>query len=105
MPGAPAAADADAAAADTPAGAAAEPPPEPACRVCYDGADDTYGGELLAPCQCKGTMRYVHQYCLWEWLQVGRVQQGRLGAFGRKSCCSSQHCSRPHGNSHAISSI
>lgn len=32
------------------------------CRICYD-----LGGELVAPCLCKGTARWVHRDCLNSW--------------------------------------
>ncbi|KAH7438048.1 hypothetical protein KP509_05G103100 [Ceratopteris richardii] len=33
------------------------------CRICLDvGGDD-----LISPCQCKGTQKYVHRSCLDHW--------------------------------------
>ncbi|XP_063218950.1 uncharacterized protein LOC134529122 [Bacillus rossius redtenbacheri] len=38
------------------------------CRVC--SLPEERGGELmLAPCDCRGTMRWVHCSCLMQWLQ------------------------------------
>jgi len=35
----------------------------PQCRICLD-----LGGEdLIAPCHCKGTQKYVHRSCLDNW--------------------------------------
>ncbi|XVF23196.1 hypothetical protein REPUB_Repub13aG0016400 [Reevesia pubescens] len=35
----------------------------PQCRICLDiGGDD-----LIAPCHCKGTQKYVHRSCLDNW--------------------------------------
>ena len=42
--------------------------PEPGsycCRICYDGEVDD--DEMLIPCQCAGSMSYVHRGCLDEW--------------------------------------
>ncbi len=37
------------------------------CRICFDGGMN--GTEsLITPCECTGTMRYVHPSCLKEWL-------------------------------------
>eukprot|EP00802_Teleaulax_amphioxeia_P031570 Tamp_34887.p1 GENE.Tamp_34887~~Tamp_34887.p1 ORF type:complete len:125 (+),score=16.25 Tamp_34887:88-462(+) len=36
------------------------------CRICRGGAD--IGSPLLHPCKCAGSIRYVHQECLDEWL-------------------------------------
>ncbi len=33
------------------------------CRVCRD-----VGGELLSPCDCAGSMRYIHKECLKQWV-------------------------------------
>ncbi|XP_008798098.1 E3 ubiquitin-protein ligase MARCHF1-like isoform X4 [Phoenix dactylifera] len=35
----------------------------PQCRICLDTGDD----DLIAPCQCKGTQKYVHRSCLDNW--------------------------------------
>eukprot|EP00756_Hemistasia_phaeocysticola_P036461 Hpha_TRINITY_DN16643_c1_g4::TRINITY_DN16643_c1_g4_i1::g.181932::m.181932 len=35
---------------------------QPLCRVCREGE-----GELVAPCGCQGSVRYVHLECLMEW--------------------------------------
>ncbi|KAJ6317180.1 hypothetical protein OIU76_012849 [Salix suchowensis] len=38
-------------------------PDQPQCRICLD-----IGGEdLIAPCHCKGTQKYVHRSCLDNW--------------------------------------
>lgn len=34
------------------------------CRFCFDGPA---AGELLAPCRCTGTIRWVHSHCLKRW--------------------------------------
>lgn len=35
----------------------------PQCRICFDSEGD----DLIAPCQCKGTQKYVHRSCLDNW--------------------------------------
>ena len=32
------------------------------CRICLEE-----GGELIHPCRCSGTMKYVHPHCMQEW--------------------------------------
>ncbi|XP_074268051.1 uncharacterized protein LOC141591570 [Silene latifolia] len=39
-------------------------PEQPQCRICLD---DIEGKDLLAPCHCKGTQKYVHRSCLDNW--------------------------------------
>ena len=41
------------------------------CRICL-GSDD--GDDLIAPCLCRGTARYVHRACLDEWRAQERVR-------------------------------
>ena len=33
------------------------------CRICLEE-----GGDLLNPCRCSGTMKYVHHDCIQQWL-------------------------------------
>ncbi len=40
------------------------PDEERLCRVCFCGEE---AGRLLAPCRCRGSVRYVHASCLNEW--------------------------------------
>ncbi|XP_059645077.1 uncharacterized protein LOC132286722 isoform X2 [Cornus florida] len=35
----------------------------PQCRICLDAE----GEDLIAPCHCKGTQKYVHRSCLDNW--------------------------------------
>lgn len=36
---------------------------QPLCRICFD----IEGGDLIAPCDCRGTQKYVHRSCLDHW--------------------------------------
>jgi hypothetical protein len=36
------------------------------CRVCRGESTETH--PLFYPCQCKGSIKYIHQDCLMEWL-------------------------------------
>ncbi|XP_078437833.1 RING/FYVE/PHD zinc finger superfamily protein [Wolffia australiana] len=36
---------------------------QPQCRICLDSE----GEDLIAPCNCKGTQKYVHRSCLDSW--------------------------------------
>ncbi|XP_057769624.1 uncharacterized protein LOC130989602 isoform X3 [Salvia miltiorrhiza] len=36
---------------------------QPQCRICLDAE----GEDLIAPCHCKGTQKYVHRSCLDNW--------------------------------------
>ena len=37
------------------------------CRICHDNT-----GTMIAPCLCNGTLKFVHQDCLKEWLKFSR---------------------------------
>ena len=34
------------------------------CRICLDSD----GSELIVPCRCKGSLKYVHKDCLEQWI-------------------------------------
>ena len=40
---------------------------EPECRICFDQFDDD---ELISPCRCKGTSKWVHRGCLNKWRTI-----------------------------------
>lgn len=42
---------------------------ERVCRVCRSGEE---GGSLYRPCHCKGSIQFVHEDCLNDWLSVSR---------------------------------
>lgn len=40
------------------------------CRICIDLGDaDT---KMCAPCQCTGSVKYIHVTCLKEWIKEKR---------------------------------
>uniref|UniRef100_A0A0G4FQ14 RING-CH-type domain-containing protein n=1 Tax=Chromera velia CCMP2878 TaxID=1169474 RepID=A0A0G4FQ14_9ALVE len=34
------------------------------CRICHDGEEE---GELIHPCKCSGSVKFVHRTCLDQW--------------------------------------
>ncbi len=40
---------------------------EKICRICFDGS----GGELISPCNCSGSSKYIHRSCLDQWISSG----------------------------------
>lgn len=40
---------------------------EHTCRICRGEASETQ--PLLHPCRCRGSIKYIHQDCLLEWLR------------------------------------
>lgn len=43
------------------------------CRVCH--GESQPDNQLYYPCKCDGSIKYVHQQCLMEWLKVKKRQQ------------------------------
>jgi hypothetical protein len=39
----------------------------PQCYICYDPGHQ--GDPLINPCQCTGSVKYVHLHCLSRWIQ------------------------------------
>jgi E3 ubiquitin-protein ligase DOA10 len=58
------------------------------CKICWEGNDNNEAGkrsDLIAPCQCKGSMRYVHETCLLRWLkQKGGNSEHETTEFTKK---------------------
>lgn len=66
---------ADAASSPAPAAGAAadaEAGEEKMCRYCFEGEEF---GPLIAPCECKGGQRWVHEDCLLRWQRMVLVSQ------------------------------
>lgn len=42
---------------------------EKICRICHssDMEEHNENDELISPCKCKGSIKYVHQQCLYTW--------------------------------------
>ena len=43
---------------------------EKICRICFEG--ETFDNELIHPCLCKGTQKYIHLKCLQEWRMINK---------------------------------
>ena len=37
------------------------------CRICLEDAERS---EVIAPCACKGSQKWVHRQCLNNWRSV-----------------------------------
>ena len=40
------------------------------CRICFCEEDNPIKNPLICPCICKGSMKYIHYYCLKNWLNL-----------------------------------
>jgi hypothetical protein len=43
-----------------------------ACRFCF--AEETNTDPLWSPCNCRGSVQYIHKHCLMEWMTVAPEQ-------------------------------
>lgn len=49
------------------------------CRICHCESD--LGNPLLTPCYCSGSLKYVHQSCLQQWLAASDTRSCELCKF------------------------
>jgi E3 ubiquitin-protein ligase MARCH1/8 len=49
------------------------------CRICHCEAD--IDNPLLSPCYCSGSLKYVHQSCLRQWLAASDTRSCELCKF------------------------
>lgn len=49
------------------------------CRICHCEADAQ--NPLLSPCYCSGSLKYVHQSCLQQWLTASDTRSCELCKF------------------------
>ncbi len=54
----------------------------PCCRVCHGESEPD--NQLFYPCKCDGSIRYVHQDCLVQWLKVSKQNKGKCELCGEK---------------------
>ena len=40
------------------------------CRICYEG--DQILSPLISPCKCNGTIKWVHEKCIKEWINISK---------------------------------
>jgi hypothetical protein len=52
------------------------------CRICFDTT-----GPLLSPCTCKGSMQFVHNDCLVQWMMVYNEAKGQNHNQGNTFRC------------------
>lgn len=49
------------------------------CRICHCEGDAE--GGLITPCYCSGSLRYVHQTCLQQWIKSSNIRCCELCKF------------------------
>jgi len=56
------------------------------CRICFEAKGPDFSTELLSPCQCRGSQKYVHRECHRRWQACVQSMRGR-GAALRCDVC------------------
>jgi E3 ubiquitin-protein ligase MARCH1/8 len=49
------------------------------CRICH--CEEVQEQYLISPCYCTGTLKYVHQACLQQWLKLNGTKSCELCKF------------------------
>ncbi|XP_039293251.1 uncharacterized protein LOC111051702 [Nilaparvata lugens] len=49
------------------------------CRICHCEGDSD--APLIAPCYCAGSLRFVHQQCLQQWIKSSNIRSCELCKF------------------------
>mmetsp|Transcript_13517 Transcript_13517/g.20306 ORF Transcript_13517/g.20306 Transcript_13517/m.20306 type:complete len:1060 (-) Transcript_13517:77-3256(-) len=52
------------------------------CRVCHGESEPSR--PLFHPCRCDGSIKFVHQDCLMEWLRVSKQSEPKCELCGEK---------------------
>ncbi len=60
------------------------------CRICLESE-----GELLAPCDCKGTARFAHAACIAEWQASQQQRRGSAHRCTRCDICGAKYNGLP----------
>ncbi|KAH8367851.1 hypothetical protein KR084_003575 [Drosophila pseudotakahashii] len=45
-----------------------ERPEERSCWICFAGEEDNRRAKWVQPCRCRGATKWVHQSCLYRWI-------------------------------------
>lgn len=55
------------------------------CRICLSHKINNKYGQLVTPCKCSGSMKYVHLNCIQQWR---RISKNVLSYIYCEQCCS-----------------
>lgn len=57
------------------------------CRICHESNEPTNDmdldscGRLIAPCLCDGSLKYVHEKCIQQWIEISQSRKCELCHF------------------------
>lgn len=58
------------------------------CRICLSNIKEN----LVAPCRCKGSIKYIHQSCLTKWLKEKYPKEVRGLLLSQKNYATGIQC-------------
>lgn len=61
----------------------------PRCRLCW--SDDTDTSPFISPCNCRGSVGFIHVHCLQHWLEVKRQQGASRKRSVRCEVCRAKY--------------
>ena len=61
------------------------------CRICYCGEESPEENPLINPCECKGSMKYIHYECLKNWLD-SKIESSPLSSIYVKEGIGMSYC-------------
>eukprot|EP00483_Globobulimina_turgida_P011756 UN11778 len=65
------------------------------CRYCLDGKNAL---NLISPCDCEGTSKYVHQECLAQWIKTKHASSLRINIIQHQSATRTLQCTECRGD-------
>ena len=67
-------------------GGSSEQHSEAVCRICYGEGSCS---DIVEPCACRGSVRWVHKSCLQSWQRLLVSQASTRASSGRHmwTCC------------------
>ena len=68
---------------------------EKICRYCLDSKNSI---DLISPCDCEGTSKYVHQDCLAKWIKTKHTSSLRINILQHGSIQRILQCTECRGN-------
>jgi hypothetical protein len=65
---------------------------EKKCRICLEINENYFNNKLIQSCECKGSLKYIHQKCLIKWIKnrydnlINNVIEEDLNEYMIKLC-------------------
>jgi len=69
---------------------------EDVCWVCYGGNDEKGKGGLISPCDCRGSVRWVHERCLRRWVTTRSTTVASWSATSTTGRFTCPNCKSPY---------